>query len=207
MNSTARAPSDLRILPGLLNLKTNTIMKTSVRSILLVTALLLAPIAGFAQTPAPKVSLSLAVKKVDTKDKKGKDDKDDKKKAKAESETAKLVITLRNVSREPVAGVDVKYYFISRVSGDGPSTTSVAKEGSKTVEVPANGTAEVESEGFATTYTEAFTPKKGKREKAHGEKVIGWGVKAMAGDQVAAEQYSSDSAKQMINNPAAAEKK
>ncbi len=194
------------ILPGLLNLKTNKIMKTSVRSILLVTALLLAPIAGFAQTPAPKVSLSLAVKKVDTKEKKGKDDKDDKKKAKVETETAKLVITLRNVSREPVSA-DVKWYFISRVGGDGPSTTSLAKEGSKTVEVPASGNAEVQSEGITTTYTDAFSPQKGKREKAHGEKVIGWGVKAMVGDQVAGEQYSSDSAKQMINNPADAEKK
>ncbi len=179
-------------------------MKNSICSLRVLSLLICAAISGSALAQdASTQKLSLTVKRVDATPKKKRDPKEKKgEKAKSETEATKLAITLRNVSATPATGAEVKYYFVSRTSGEGAPTTSISKEGSKTVTVEPNSTAEVESEEFSATFTDAHTPKKGKRERAHGEKLVGWGVKVMIGGGLSGEAYSSDSARQMINKPA-----
>lgn len=179
-------------------------MKNPISTLRVLSLLICAALPGsvLAQDASPS-KLSVTVKRVDTTPKTKKDPKEKKgDNAKAETEKTKLVITLRNVSAAPATGAEVKYYFLSRISGDGAPATAVGKEGSKTVTVEPNSTAEVESEEFSTTFTDAHTPKKGKRERAHGEKIVGWGVKVMVGGGLSGEAYSSDSARKLINEPA-----
>lgn len=178
-------------------------MKTSARSLIALTALLSIALTGPALAEVTRVSLEAKIVDVTPKVKKDSKDKDKKNDdgKKTETEVNKLVITVRNVSREAVSGVDVQYYIITRSSGDSPASTTIGKEGSKKIDLAPNSAAEVESESLSTTFTGAHTPKKEKRVRASGEKIAGWGVKAMIGDKLAGEIYSSDSVKLVINPP------
>lgn len=175
-------------------------MKTPPRSLLIVLCALLAlALTGTASAQSARVAVTAKLVDISPKTKKAKDDKDGK--PADETEVSKLAISVRNSAREPLSGVEVKYWFVVRNSGDGAPETNLANEAAKTVELEAGGVAEFESEPLTTIFKPAYTPKKGKRVRASGDKVMGWGVKALVGGQVAGEVYSSDSAKQAINAP------
>ncbi|HEX8373002.1 MAG TPA: hypothetical protein VF585_09500 [Chthoniobacterales bacterium] len=122
---------------------------------------------------------------------------------KVDVDQKKMEATLRNTSKEAVAGAVVNFYFIGKSAG-APEPKVLDKD-SKTQDIAPGTPVVVESKVATATFTPAHRtqPAKGSTDKpesvkAAGDKFAGWAVQVMSGAEILAEAYSSPAMKAVV---------
>ncbi len=129
-------------------------------------------------------------------------DKDKKKddKPKAETETRKIIATIRNVTKEGYPNAVMKYFFLGRSAGE--AGIRILEEGEAPAAIAAGATIDVESPAQQFTYTPAHTTsKKGEPTKsvdAKGEKQTSFAVQIVSDGAVIGSFYSASDVQAVV---------